>query len=56
MTDVFTFSDGAVIRTMLDALVHLKLHPGLTVTDQNGVDVTERFRRILTDHPYGTGK
>lgn len=56
MTDVFTFSDGAEFRTMLDALIHLKRNPALTVTDRSGADVTERFRRILTDHPYGKGK
>lgn len=52
----FTFSDGATFRTMLDALVHLKLNPGLTVVDSRGDDATGRLRRLLTDHPYGKGK
>ena len=55
MTDRFTFSDGAHFTTMLDALVHLKLNPDLTV-EEHGVDVTERFKRILHDHGYGSGR
>lgn len=55
MTDRFVFSDGATFTSMLDALVHLKRNPGLTVTEHD-VDITERFKRILNDHPYGTGR
>jgi hypothetical protein len=53
MTDRFVFSDGATFTSMVDALVHLKLNPGLTVTE-HGVDITARFKRILTNHGYGT--
>ena len=54
MTDRFKCSDGAVFTTMLDVLVHLKRNPDVTVRERD-VDVTERLRRILDDHPYGTG-
>lgn len=53
--DLFKFSDGAAISTMLDALIHLKLNPDLTVHDVRGADVTARFKRILTSHGYGPG-
>lgn len=54
--DLFKFGDGATFASMLDALVHLKLNPDLTVTDVRGTDVTARFRAILANHGYGPGE
>ena len=59
----YVFSDGAAFASQLDALLHLKRNPTLTVEfselSMAGVkttDVTEKFRSILNDHPYGTAR
>ena len=57
------FSDGEEFKSQLDALFHLKRNPTLTVEfselDMSGekrTDVTEKFKSILNDHPYGSGR
>ena len=58
----YVFSDGFESKSQLTALLHLKAHPELTVerselsmAGTTKTDVTETFRRTLTDHGYGSG-
>ena len=53
----YVFSDGAKFRSLLDALLHLKNNPTLTVTHtEHQHDHTARLKAILDNNPYGTGR
>ena len=56
----WVFSDGQEFKSQLDALLHLKNNPTLTVVfselSMAGIkktDVTKRFKAILDNNPYG---
>lgn len=59
----WVFSDGEEFNSQLEALLHLKRNPALTVefselsmAGEKRTDVTEKFRTMLTDHPFGTAR
>ena len=59
----YVFSDGMECKSQLDALLHLKNNPTLTVIFSEltmaGVretGATERLQAILNDNPYGHGR